>query len=101
VQLARQVRACDPWPVAETLLDGERLRCWAAVAVPATATDTEAAAAAPPGRVLAAGPAGIDVQTGAGVLRLTAVQLPGRQRVAAADFARGHGIVGKQLGGAP
>jgi methionyl-tRNA formyltransferase len=95
-QLARQVRAYDPWPVAETLLDGERLRCWAAVALPATDT----AAAAPPGRVLAAGPAGIDVQTGAGVLRLTAVQLPGRQRVAAADFARGHAIVGKQLGGA-
>jgi methionyl-tRNA formyltransferase len=92
-QLARQVRAYDPWPVAETLLDGERLRCWAAVPVPGDG------AAAPPGRVLAAGPAGIDVQTGDGVLRLTAVQLPGRQRVLAADFARGHAIVGKQLGG--
>jgi methionyl-tRNA formyltransferase len=87
------VRAYDPWPVAETLLDGERLRCWAAVPVPGDG------AAAPPGRVLAAGPAGIDVQTGDGVLRLTAVQLPGRQRVLAADFARGHAIVGKQLGG--
>ncbi len=92
VALARQVRAYNPWPVAETLLDGERLRCWAAVPLPG------GSAGAVPGQVVAAGAAGVDVQTGDGILRLTAVQLPGRQRMPAADFARGRAVVGRILG---
>lgn len=92
-ELARQVRAYNPWPVAETLLDGERLRCWHATPLPGN----EAGAA--PGQVVATGPAGVDVQTGDGRLRLTAVQLPGRQRIPAADFARGRAVLGRLLGG--
>jgi methionyl-tRNA formyltransferase len=92
--LARQVRAYNPWPVAETLLDGERLRCWQATPLPGTVAD------AVPGQVVATAAAGVDVQTGDGLLRLTAVQLPGRQRVPAADFARGRAVLGRVLGGA-
>jgi methionyl-tRNA formyltransferase len=92
VALARQVRAYNPWPVAETLLDGERLRCWAAVPLQG------GSAGAVPGQVVAAGAAGVDVQTGDGILRLTAVQLPGRQRMPAADFARGRAVIGRILG---
>jgi methionyl-tRNA formyltransferase len=91
--LARQVRAYNPWPVAETLLDGERLRCWGATPRPGPGP-----AGAVPGQVVAAGPDGIDVQTGDGVLRLTAVQLPGRQRLPAADFVRGRRVLGRILG---
>jgi methionyl-tRNA formyltransferase len=92
VALARQVRAYNPWPVAETLLDGERLRCWGALPLPGCRTE------AVPGQVVATGAAGIDVQTGDGILRLTAVQLPGRQRVPAADFARSRAVLGRILG---
>jgi methionyl-tRNA formyltransferase len=91
--LARRIRAYNPWPVAETRLDGRQLRCWDATVLPA-----DAHAAAEPGRVLAAGPAGIDVQTGAGILRLLAVQLAGRQRLDAGTFANGQQLPGKVLG---
>jgi hypothetical protein len=55
------VRAFDPWPVAESRLDdGTRLRVW-------RAEPLGAEAAAAPGTIAAAGAAGIDVATGAGV----------------------------------
>jgi len=94
VALARRVRAWNPWPVAETLLDGQQLRCFASEAL---GTEPPAAGCVP-GQVLASDGAGIQVQTGAGRLRLRAVQAPGRQRVPAADFARGRSLVGKVLG---
>jgi len=95
IEIDRRVRAYRPWPVAETLLDGERLRCWAATPVPDMG-DGEATTV--PGHIVAVGPAGIDVQTGAGVLRLTEIQMPGRQRTDAAAFARGHQVAGKTVG---
>ncbi len=61
--LDRQVRAFEPWPVAETRFRGAQLRIHAAEPV-------AGAAGAPPGTVLAAGAAGVDVATGAGRLRL-------------------------------
>jgi len=36
IELERKVRAFDPWPVAEARIGGERLRIWAARALPAT-----------------------------------------------------------------
>jgi methionyl-tRNA formyltransferase len=81
VELDRAVRAFDPWPVAETLLDGEQLRVHAAE--PREGGDPGVA----PGTILAAGAEGIDVQTGEGVLRLTRVQPAGRKVVAAREFA--------------
>lgn len=89
--LARQVRAFNPWPVAETRLDGRQLRVWEAEA-------REGMADAPPGRILAAGAEGIDVATGAGVLRLLTVQRAGGRALDAATFGRGAALVGKVLG---
>jgi methionyl-tRNA formyltransferase len=40
----------------------------------------------------------MDVQTGAGLLRLISVQLAGRQRMAAGVFANGRRALGKVLG---
>jgi len=90
----RQIRAYHSWPVAETLLDGERMRCWAALPMAGASADKQAA----PGRIVAVGAAGIDVQTGEGIVRLTEIQMPGRQRMPAAQFAHGHAVIGKTLG---
>jgi methionyl-tRNA formyltransferase len=95
VAIARRIRAWNPWPVAETVLDGQQLRCFAGDALGAGPPAGDAV----PGRILAADARGIEVQTGAGRLRLREVQAPGRQRVAAADFARGRPLTGKVLGG--
>lgn len=75
VELARMVRAFDPWPVAESVIDGERLRIWRAVALPDSGHD------APPGTILARNADGIDVATGDGVLRILEVQRAGGRRM--------------------
>jgi methionyl-tRNA formyltransferase len=95
--IARQIRAYNPWPVAETTLDGQQLRCFAARVGDsgAPAGDVQAV----PGRILAAGKHGISVQTGDGILELDMVQLPGRQKLAAAELARGRTLTGMVLGG--
>lgn len=75
--LERKVRAFSPWPVAEVMLDGERLRLHQAQAV---AGDGAA------GTVLAAGRAGIDIACGQGALRLLRVQRDGGAVIDAADY---------------
>jgi len=94
VAIARRVRAFNPWPVAETVLDGQQLRCFASEAL---GTELPAAGCVP-GQIVVTDGQGIQVQTGAGLLRLLTVQMPGRQRVAALDFARGRTLPGKVLG---
>jgi len=94
-EIDRQIRAYDPWPVAETLLDGERMRCWRSVTLDEEAPLDRSYST---GRVEAVMEEGIDVRTGQGILRLIEVQMPGRRRMHARDFARGHDIVGKILG---
>jgi methionyl-tRNA formyltransferase len=79
VELERQVRAFDPWPVAQTRLADETLRIWSAQALPE-------ATAGEPGRVMAAGRDGIDVAAGLGQLRITRLQPPGKRPMSARDF---------------
>jgi methionyl-tRNA formyltransferase len=86
----RQVRAFNPWPVAETRWDGQQLRVWEAQ-LPA---DPKRPAEAP-GSVLAASAQGIDVACGEGIVRILRLQLAGRKPLSAADFLKG-----QQLGGA-
>ncbi len=93
IEIDRLIRAYHPWPVAETLLDSERMRCWAA-----RPAEGETTGDGPPGRVVAVGAEGVDVQTGNGVLRLTEIQMPGRRRMPAARFANGYPLAGKTLG---
>jgi methionyl-tRNA formyltransferase len=92
VRIHRMIRAYNPWPVAETLLDGQQLRCFAAATLPARAS------AETPGTIIGVGGDGIEVCTGDGLLQLTEIQLPGRQRGSAANLARGRPLVGKILG---
>lgn len=86
--LARRVRAFNPWPVAEAeLTSGQRLRIWFARAL-------DAAAGAAPGRIVATSPAGIDVATGDGVLRIEQLQPPGGRPMPAAAYLAAHSLDG-------
>ena len=77
IELERQVRAFDPWPVAEGEVAGETLRIWAARAIPGGGA---------PGSVLGMSRDGIDIACGEGALRVTALQRAGGKRITAADF---------------
>ncbi|MDV0436725.1 methionyl-tRNA formyltransferase [Xanthomonas sacchari] len=78
-QLARQVRAFDPWPVAEAVLAGERVRVHGAIAL-------DLAHGQPPGTVLTASRQGIDIACGQGALRLRVLQRDGGKAITAADY---------------
>jgi methionyl-tRNA formyltransferase len=90
VDIDRQIRAFNPWPIAQTRWNGQQLRVWEAVPIESPASN--------PGKVLATGAAGIDVGTGSGVLRLTRVQAAGRKAMSAAEFLKAHRLDGAVLG---
>ena len=85
-QLARRIRAFNPFPGA-TAKHGELLlKCWQAKPVTGQGE---------PGQVLAADSNGVVVACGSDALCLTELQKPGGKRLPAADFLRGHPL---QLG---
>ncbi|MHB8475214.1 MAG: methionyl-tRNA formyltransferase [Steroidobacteraceae bacterium] len=88
LQIWRRVRAFNPWPIAETRLDGAQLRIWDAELCD---SDLRAAGApgSEPGTVLAAADDGIDVACGTGVLRILRLQLTGRKPLLAREFIQG------------
>lgn len=85
-EISRQVRAFNPWPVAETRLDGQQLRIWDAEPIDSPAVR---GAARQPGSVLTATREGIDVVCGTGILRILELQLAGRKPLPAGEFLRG------------
>ena len=92
-QIARQVRAFDPFPVAQADFQGETFKVWAAQELSSLEVTALAWVAgvrpAPAGHVLAVSDEGIVVACGEGMLRLTQLQRPGSKRMPAADFLRG------------
>jgi methionyl-tRNA formyltransferase len=91
--ICRKVRAFNPWPIAATMLDGVGLRIWdaevaAAGEQPVVAGGVADGVGAPPGSVLLAANAGIDVACGVGTLRILRLQLAGRRPLAAAEFIK-------------
>ncbi|MFO1425466.1 MAG: methionyl-tRNA formyltransferase [Steroidobacteraceae bacterium] len=121
-EIDRQVRAFDPWPVAETRLGGEGLRIHSAQ--PLDAADAAAAAraaaalagaapvvqgaagagalaigtAVPPGFVLGLQGDAVVVACGSGWLGITRLQRAGRRAVSAREFANGVELAGQVLG---
>ena len=91
VVIDRQVRAFNPWPVAETTWEGRQLRVWQSEPEPS-------AAGAPPGTVLECSAGRILVATGDGALRLLALQLAGRRAMSAAEFLNANTLAGARLG---
>jgi len=78
LQLERKVRAFDPWPVAEAVIDGERLRIWSAEAIDGVTAE--------PGRIVATARETIDIATSDGLLRIREVQREGGRRIAVRDW---------------
>ncbi|CAM5786515.1 methionyl-tRNA formyltransferase [Castellaniella caeni] len=77
--LARRVRAFDPFPGTTMVLPGfdQPVKVWAAHSLTNVGNATVGAA---PGTILHLAPEGIDIVTGEGILRVTALQKPGGRR---------------------
>lgn len=87
--LSRQVRAFNPFPVAQTQLHGETYRVWLAQALPGQANAGEVVAVDD----------GIVVGCGNGLLRILELQMPGGKRLKARDFLAGHALnIGEKFG---
>ncbi len=86
-EIHNQVRGLLPWPGASADLGGTRFKIFA---VEETGVDT----GAEPGTILAADERGILVACGDGkALRVVELQAPGKRRMKAADYLRGHPIL--------
>jgi methionyl-tRNA formyltransferase len=98
-ELSRQIRAFNPWPVAETRWDGRRVRLWqahvaGAPSVAALGVATGSAAAPAAGTVLGFTGDALLVACGQQVLAVTELQLEGRRALPAAEFVRGQPLDG-------
>lgn len=91
IQIDRQVRAFNPWPIAETTLSGKQLRIWEAQA-------REISHSAASGTVVHADANGIQVACGVNLLNITRLQLAGRNVMSATDFIKAHAMMGEALG---
>jgi methionyl-tRNA formyltransferase len=87
VQIARQIRAFNPWPVAETLWQGQQLKIWEARVLEEPAVPAATAGVPPPGTIIGLAQNDLLVQCGQGALALTKLQLAGRRAVTAREFA--------------
>jgi methionyl-tRNA formyltransferase len=108
VEVDRKVRAFNPWPVAETRLDGEQLRIHQSRVIdedrrrsntggPESGHD-RGGSACEPGTIVDVTGSAIVVACGRGFLGLTEVQRPGRRLVAARDLINTLDLAGRRLG---
>jgi methionyl-tRNA formyltransferase len=89
IAISRQVRAFNPFPVAQSPLHGEACRIWMA---------TAQAGEGKPGEIVAIGDT-ILIGTGEGLLSVEELQLPGGKRLAVKDFMAGRRLkVGDRFG---
>lgn len=93
LQIERQIRAFNPFPVAFTRYQGQPLKIWAAQLDDRTSD-------APPGSLIEIEKQGLVVATADGCIRLTQVQPSGSRAMSIQDFLNGHPnlSLGTQLG---
>jgi methionyl-tRNA formyltransferase len=89
VELARQVRAFDPFPGGVATLDGAAIKIWGAV-------PDEARGNAEPGTIVDVSPEGVVVACGEGALTLTQLQKPGGKRLPVREFLAGSTLAAGQ-----
>lgn len=94
VSIQRRIAAFNPWPVAETRRNGDRLRLWRA-----RVDDPDRMSDEAPGTLLSVARDGIRVACGRGVLRLLSLQADGGRALEVAAFLNGHALqAGERLG---
>jgi methionyl-tRNA formyltransferase len=79
-RIDRQIRAFNPWPSAETTLQGEPVKLWRSRLAPDMAT-------APPGTMLGLQGDALAVACGSGVVQVLELQRAGRKSVSAREFS--------------
>jgi len=82
--IGRRIRAFDPFPGAQTRVNGETLKLWHYELDSFLRTESLDC-----GAILSVDASGVRVACGEGVLRLTELQRAGGKRLPAADFLRG------------
>lgn len=103
VKLDCLIRGLISWPGASTIFRGKSLKIWEEEVAAQDAVLTEKTAAemesAEPGTVVAVGRDAFYVQTGTGILKISAVQPEGKKRMAVKDFLLGYPVkAGERLG---
>ncbi|HEY0766543.1 MAG TPA: methionyl-tRNA formyltransferase [Steroidobacteraceae bacterium] len=107
LEIERQIRAFNPWPVAETQLAGEPLRILAAQAevtsgrLPAASVENELEKGEKNdnlGSIISLHDDFMLVRCGRGYLRVTQVQRPGRRPVSVRDYSHSVALAGRKLG---
>ena len=86
-QIARRIRAFDPFPGASTTLGAEVIKLWCCEVDSASRLPGAAC-----GQILSANADGVVVACGSGLLRLTQLQRAGGKRLAAGEFLRGFAL---------
>ncbi|ODN68271.1 methionyl-tRNA formyltransferase [Methylophaga muralis] len=84
LQIDRQIRAFNSWPVAQTLWQDKMLRIWNAAMI--DHHDPKAI----PGTIIQIDRDGIDIATGDGVIRVLTLQAPGKKAMPVRDFLNAH-----------
>jgi len=85
VEVAAKVRACNPWPLAWTMLGGQRVSIYQC-----SVCLSDSDSGKPAGTVLCIDKSrGIMVQTGQGCVALQSLQLAGKKNLPFKDFANG------------
>jgi methionyl-tRNA formyltransferase len=94
IAIDRRIRAFNPFPAAYSLIDGTRLKVWAASPGPETIT-------ANPGEIIQSDDTGLLVRCGQGSLLLTEIQLAGKSRMPVSEMLKSRAdlfAVGQRLG---
>lgn len=84
-KIERLIRGFDPWPGAFCFLDGQQIKLWKAVPCGEKTSAGD-------GEVISAGNEGLKIACAGDSLMITELQAPGKKRMNAGDYLRGHAV---------
>lgn len=88
IELERQIRAFNPWPVSYFYIYQQRIRVWTATIMNQQHKNNSnnKLTAFPPGMIIKTDISGIYVATGSGFLILITIQMPGKKKISVIDI---------------